>query len=132
MADDQRHRIGGGSLPHTGAPSSPSGGALAGAARDLVAHRAVGLPRGRCRAAESGAGAGAGVRVRGAAATDIVPGGIRQHHRRPDAGSHGPGPAPVRGMTRQTPAPRGRDKGCHCRPTAEGPSLWSWPGGASC
>ncbi len=65
---------------------SPSRGALAGAARDLAAHRAVGSPRGWHWAVESGAGAGAGAQVCGAAATDIVPGGIRQCHRRPDAG----------------------------------------------
>ena len=89
---------------------------LASAAWDLAAQRAVGSPRGRRQAAESGAGAGA--RVRGAAAADIVPGGIRQRHRRPNAGSHGPGPAPVRGMAWKTPAARGRDKGCRRRPAA--------------
>jgi hypothetical protein len=60
------------SLPHLGAPSSLSGGTLAGAARDLAAHHAVGLPRGRRRAAESGAGAGMGARVSGMAAAAIV------------------------------------------------------------
>jgi hypothetical protein len=58
-----------------------------------------------------------------------VPGRIRQRHRQPDAGSHGPGPAPVRGMARQPPAPRGRDKGCRCQPAAAGPSSQLWPGG---
>jgi hypothetical protein len=65
-------------------------------------------------------------------AAAIVPGRIRQCHRRPDAGSHGLGPAPVGGMARQPPAPRGRDKGCHCRPAAAGPLSRLWPGGASC
>ncbi len=46
-----------------GAPSSPSGGALAGAARDLAAQHAVGSPEGWCRVAESGAGVGVGARV---------------------------------------------------------------------
>jgi hypothetical protein len=38
-----------------------------------------------------------------------VPGRIRPRHCRPDAESHGPGPALVRGMARQPPAPRERD-----------------------
>jgi hypothetical protein len=85
-------------------------------------------------------GGGAGQRSRGwgwehgfcgAAAAAIVPGGIHQRHRRPDARRHGPGPALVRSMAWQTPAPRGCDKGCRCRPAATGPSSWSWPGGAS-
>jgi hypothetical protein len=120
MANDQRRQMRGKVFPYPGTPSSSSGGTLAGAARDLAAHRAVGLPRGQRRAAELGAGAGA--RVRGVAAAAIVPGGIRQRHCRMDAGSCRPGPAPVRGMARQTPAPCGRDKGCHCWPAAEGPS----------
>jgi hypothetical protein len=67
----------------------------------------------------------------GMAAAAIVPGGIRQRYRRPDAGSHGPGPAPVRGMAWQPLAPLGHDKGCCCRPATAGPSLRLWPGGAS-
>jgi hypothetical protein len=43
-------------------------------------------------------GRGQGHRFWGVAATAIMPGGIRQRHRRPNAGSHGPGPVPVRGM----------------------------------
>jgi hypothetical protein len=74
-------------------------------------------------------GQGQGHRFCSAAATVIVPGGIHQRHCRPEAGSHGPGPAPVGGVARQPPAPRGRDKGCHRRPTAAGPSSRSWPGG---
>jgi hypothetical protein len=35
-------------------------------------------------------------------------------------------------MARQMPVPRGRDKGCLCRPAAAGPSSRSWLGGASC
>jgi hypothetical protein len=73
------------SLPHLGAPLSPSGGMLAGTAWDLAAHRAVGLPRGQRRAAELRVGAGAW--VCGAAAAAIMPGGIRKHHCRTDAGS---------------------------------------------
>ncbi len=48
-----------------------------------------------------GGGGGAG-RFRGAAATAIVPGRIRQRHHLPDAGSHGPGPAPFGGVARQS------------------------------
>ncbi len=77
-------------------------------------------------------GGGGGLRRGGAAAAAIVLGKICQRHCRPDAGSHGPGPAPVRDMAWQTPAPRGRDKGCRCRPAVKGPSLRSLPGGASC
>jgi hypothetical protein len=47
--------------------------------------------------------------ARGKGQKSKVPGGIRLHHHRPDARSHGPGPAPVRGVARQPPAPRGRD-----------------------
>jgi hypothetical protein len=70
-----------------------------------------------------GDGAGQRSRVRGqghgvcgAATAAIEPGGKRQHHRRLDTRSHGPGPALVGGMAWQLPAPRGRDKGCHCWP----------------
>jgi hypothetical protein len=91
------------SLPHLGAPSSLSGGMLTGAAQDLATHHAVGLPRGWRRSAKLGAGAGA--RVCGTAVAAIVPGGIRQHHRRLDTGSHGPGLALVRGMAGQLPVP---------------------------
>ncbi len=59
----------------------------------------------------------------------ILLGGKRQRHRRPDAGSHGPGPALVGGMVWKLPAPRRRDKGCHCQPAAAGPLLQSWQGG---
>jgi hypothetical protein len=73
----------------SGAPSSPSKGALAGATRDLAAHRALGSPGGGAGQRSRGRGRGRG--FRDAAAAAIVPGGIRQRHRRPDAGSHGPG-----------------------------------------
>jgi hypothetical protein len=52
-------------LPCPGAPSSPSGGALAGAARDLAAHHAVGSPGGRRQSAELGTGARVQVLWRG-------------------------------------------------------------------
>jgi hypothetical protein len=77
-------------------------------------------------------GQGWGRRFCGVAAAAIMPGGIRQRHRRPDSGRHGPGPAPVRGMARQPPAPRGHDKGCHPQPAAAGLLSQLWPGGASC
>jgi hypothetical protein len=52
------------SLPCPGTSLSSSGGAPADAARDLAAYRAVGLPRGLRRVAESGAGGGAGFTAR--------------------------------------------------------------------
>jgi hypothetical protein len=85
-------------------------------------------------------GGGAGQRSQGwgrergfcsAAVAAIVPGEIRQCHRRPDAESHRPGPVPVGGMARQPQAPRGCDKDCRRRPTAAGPLSRSRPGGAS-
>jgi hypothetical protein len=76
-------------------------------------------------------GRGQGRGFHGAATTAIVLGRIRQRHRQPDSGSHGPGPAPVRGMAWQPAAPHGHDKGSCCWPAAAGPSLRSWPGGAS-
>ncbi len=116
------------SLPRPGAPSSPSGGALAGATLNQAAHREVGLPRGRPWAWESEAGAVA--QVCGVAATAIVPGGIRQRHSWPDVGSHGPGPVPVRGMAWRPPAPHRHDKGFCRQPATAGPSLRSWPRGS--
>jgi hypothetical protein len=77
-------------------------------------------------------GRGCGCGFHGAAAAAIVPGRICQRHCRPDARSHVPGPASVGGMDWQPPVPCRRDKGCCCRPTATGPLLRSWPGGASC
>ncbi len=110
-----------------GAKSSPSGGAVVPVrGRAPLCRPGPGGPlggefaRGRGRAAESGGGGGRG--FRGAAAAAIVPGGIHQRHRRPDARKHGPGSAPVRGMAWQMPAPCGCDKGCRCRPAAAGPS----------
>jgi hypothetical protein len=48
-----------------GAKSSPFGGALAGVAWDLGAHRVVGSPGGRRQAVQSGTGAGAQILQRG-------------------------------------------------------------------
>jgi hypothetical protein len=113
-----------------GAKFSPSRGVLAGAARDLAAHPALGSRRGRLSQGR-GRGRGQGRGFCSVAATAIVPGGIRQRHHRPDTGSHGPGPVLVRGMAWQLPAPRGRDKGCRRRPAATGPLSRLWPEGAS-
>ncbi len=64
---------------------------------------------GQCWVAELGAGLGArgGRRFCSAAAAAVVPGRIRPRHCRPDAGHHGPGPAPVGGRVWQPPAPLG-------------------------
>jgi hypothetical protein len=87
------------SLPCPGVPSSPSGGALAGAAQDLAAHHVVGLPRGQRQAGELGVGTGVGARVLWcAAAATMMLGRIHQCQHQPDAGSHGPGPALVGGV----------------------------------
>jgi hypothetical protein len=67
---------------------------LTGAAGDLAAHLAVGSLGGWHQPADSGVGDG----FHGVAAAAVVPGGMRPPHRQPDAGSHGPGPAPVQGM----------------------------------
>jgi hypothetical protein len=47
--------------------------------------------------------------ARGKGQKSKVPGRICPCHRQPDAGSHGPGPTPVQGVARKTPAPCGRD-----------------------
>jgi hypothetical protein len=54
-------------------------------------------------------GQGRGHVFQGAAAIAVVPGRICQRHRRLNAGSRGPGPAPVRGVDRQPPLPCGHD-----------------------
>ncbi len=77
-------------------------------------------------------GRGRGRGFHGAAAATIVPGGIGQRHHQPDAGRHGPAPAPVRSMAWQPPVPHERDKGCCHWPSATGPLSRSWLGGASC
>jgi hypothetical protein len=64
-------------------------------------------PRPPCRQCESRACPGGWARRKGQKLK--VPGGTRPRHHRPDAGSHGPGPAPVRGVARQPPAPCGHD-----------------------
>jgi hypothetical protein len=61
MANDQRCQMQGKGFSCPGAPLSLSRGTLAGAARDLVAHHVVGLPRGQRQAAELGARVGARV-----------------------------------------------------------------------
>jgi hypothetical protein len=121
-----------------GAKSSPSEGAVV-PVRGHACWRHPGPGGPPCSGIARGAAPGSGVGGRGGGAVfcgmataAIMPGRIRQHHRRPDAGSHGPGPAPVGGVAWQMPAPCGRDKGCCCQPAAAGSSLRSWPGGASC
>jgi hypothetical protein len=119
-----------------GAKSSPSGGAVV-PVRGRARRRRPGPGGPPCGGVAKGVVPGSGVGGGGGGA------GLRcscrhhrackicQRHRRPDAGSHRPGPAPVRGMAWRMPVPRGRDKGCCRRPAAEGPSLQLWPGGAS-
>jgi hypothetical protein len=113
--------------------SSPSGGAIVpiqGHARQR--HLGPGGPP--CGGVTKGVALGSRVRGGGrdAGFAAIVPGRMRQFHRRPDAESHGPGPAPVGGMARQPPAPCGRDKDCHCWPATAGPLSRLQPGEPSC
>jgi hypothetical protein len=104
-----------------GTKSSPSGGAVVpvwgcahlnrqGPGGPLCGEVARGAAPGSV--VRGGGRGGGGVRGRGfcgAAATAIVPGRLRQRHHLPHAGSHGPGPALVGGVARQ--------------------SSWLWPGG---
>jgi hypothetical protein len=81
------------SLPHQGASSSLSGGALAGAAWDLAAYRAVRLPGGQHQAAKLEMGAGARVLRHGCqrhcagrnTPVSSTPGGMDQDLRRSEA-----------------------------------------------
>jgi hypothetical protein len=121
MADDQRRRMRGKVFPIQGRFHPRPGARLLappGSWRPTV--------RWVCQGGSAGQQNQGRVRGRGfysAAVAAIVSGGKHQRHRRLDAEGHGSGPVPVRGMARQPPAPRGCDKGCHCRPPPADPLL---------
>ncbi len=113
MANDQHHRMQGEVFPVRGRRRPRPGACSPVPLRTW-------WPTVRWGSQGGGAGQKSWGRGRGrgfcsAAAAAIVPGGIRQRHRQPDAGSHKPGPVPVRSMAQQPPPPCGHDKGCCCR-----------------
>jgi hypothetical protein len=93
MADNQRRRMRGKVFPIQGCRRPRRGARLPAPPKTWRPTMRWVHQGGSARQQSQGRGRGRG--FCDAAANAIMPGRIHQHHRRPDAGRHGPGPAPV-------------------------------------